>query len=588
MTANRKSRIVQNALLSYAFTFMMIELADAACMLIDGMIVSRSLGSVALASIGLANPAYYLVALLSGVFAIGMQSVCSAAMGAGDSRKISENFTCGSIMLVLIAAVMTILCFAFLHPLCILFGAGSDPELYRALADYLRGFFVGIPGFIGFRMLSPIVTLDGNKKCVTIATVAQSVLNIAGDLFTIRVLHLDTYGVGLSSGITFDIACLILLFNFARKRTSFHLCRTKFSFGKIAEMIRIGSSHLTKYGCKMLAPLLVNRVVIAIGGSAVMAAMSVKTTIANFFLVAGQGIAESVNLLSQVFFSEKDKDALHQVANFALKINILVCTSLAVAQFFCSGWIARAYMPMGTPEYALVVKVLKCFAVSITFNGFNSILLGYLQGTRKILSTNLQLVSHRLLSLALMTFVLGMLFGVDGLFIAIPISEVLALLIYAIVTLTIGRNRDRADALMLLPDDFGYGEDDSIAFNISTIEEAVGISESVGNFCESRGVEHRKAFFASLCLEETVVNIIKHGFKKDKKKHSCDVRVMIENGDVILRIRDDCRFFNMKERYDALDKDDPASHIGIKLAYRSAKEVNYVNLLNTNTLIIRI
>ena len=50
---------------------------------------------------------------------------------------------------------------------------------------------------------------------------------------------------------------------------------------------------------------------------------------------------------------------------------------------------------------------------------------------------------------------------------------------------------------------------------------------------------------------------------------------MIEDGDIVLRIRDDCRYFNMKERYEVLKNKDKFSGIGIKLVYGIAKDINY-------------
>lgn len=41
-------------------------------------------------------------------------------------------------------------------------------------------------------------------------------------------------------------------------------------------------------------------------------------------------------------------------------------------------------------------------------------------------------------------------------------------------------------------------------------------------------------------------------------------------------------------RYEAMDKEDLAANVGIRLVYGIAKDINYVNLLGTNTLIIRV
>ena len=76
--------------------------------------------------------------------------------------------------------------------------------------------------------------------------------------------------------------------------------------------------------------------------------------------------------------------------------------------------------------------------------------------------------------------------------------------------------------------------------------------------------------------------------KKDNGKHSVDVHVNYINGEIMLRIKDDCVPFNPKERASIVSGDDPLKNIGIKLVLKIAKDVNYVNLYGLNVLTIRI
>lgn len=581
--------MIRRIMLSYAFTFMMIEFADTASMVIDGLVVSRGLGPTQLASVGLADSSFQMLSIFSCMIAIGVQSLCSAAMGAGNQKRANEVFSCGLLVTVVGVAALTVLGFSCIDPLCRLFGAdGSDPVLYQGLHDYLNGWFFGIPGFIGFRMLSPIVTLDGNKQCVTVATITQSAINVLGDFLVVTVLDLGTFGIGLFSGLGFDIALLILLSNFMRKRSAFSLHLGRFDRETARSIVRIGMPKLTKYVCKMLSPILVNRTILAIGGSMAMSAMAVKHSIGGFCLIIGTGIAESVNLMTQVFYSEKDSRALKEMAKTALLANAVFCSAFALLLFLFSPLVAGFYIPPASPEYPITVLVLRCLALSLALNGINSATLCYLQGSRKIFPAHLQTASHRLVSLALCTFLLGKLFGTPGLFAAIPVSEVLVLLCYLVLALMHGKNRNPSDALMLLPENFSYREEDSLAFTLTTMDEVAGISQQIGAFCQAHGIDRRRAYYASLCAEELAGNVVGHGFKKDHKNHCCEIRVMIEDSDIILRIRDDCRYFNLKERYEAMDKDDLAANVGIRLVYGIAKDINYVNLLGTNTLIIRV
>lgn len=587
----RSESMTKRILLDYAFSFMIINLADSASMVIDGLITSRHLGPTLLAVFGLGNTSYQMIALFSGIFAIGLQTTCSGAMGTGDSQKTSRYFTSGILALSAVTLIITLFGFLCLDPLCRLFGAdGSDRLLYDGLHEYLRGWFVGIPGFIAFFVLCPLVTLDGNKRLVTAMTVLQSALNICGDYFSVTHWSGDglraIYGVGFSSGAAFDIVSVFLLFSFLRARSAFHLDVRQFRPEAVMEMLHIGLPRLTKSVCNMIAPLVINRTVIAVGGACAMAAMSVKLSISGFFFVAGSGIAESVNLLSQVFYSEKDRKALEDTARTAVGTVGAVCTALTLLLFILSPVLASIFLEKGTEEYGLTVIMLRCFSLSLPLNALNSCVLSYLQATRKLIPAHLQTVSHRFAFLALSTAVLGRLFGTVGVYAAIPVSELLVLLAYVGIALITGRGKASYDALLLLPVDFS--PDESLAFSVTDMSEVIGISEKIAEFCSSHGIDEERAVYSALCIEETAGNVVEHGFKMDSRKHRCDIRVLLEDGDVVLRIRDDCRYFNMKERYEVLKSKDKYSGIGIRLVYGIAKEVNYISLLNTNTLIIRV
>ena len=66
------------------------------------------------------------------------------------------------------------------------------------------------------------------------------------------------------------------------------------------------------------------------------------------------------------------------------------------------------------------------------------------------------------------------------------------------------------------------------------------------------------------------------------------IRVLIVNDDLILRFRDSCRLFDIRERYDSVDQKDITKNIGIRMVMRVAKDVMYMNTLNLNTTIIKI
>ena len=142
--------------------------------------------------------------------------------------------------------------------------------------------------------------------------------------------------------------------------------------------------------------------------------------------------------------------------------------------------------------------------------------------------------------------------------------------------------------LMVIPSDFGAPEDRRLDLSIRSMEDVISVSDRVQRFCLEKGVDGRRSYLAGLSMEEMAGNIVEHGFTKDKKSHSADVRVVLKDEDVILRIKDDCVPFDPGERQRMADGSDPAKNIGIRMVFRLARDVQYQNILGLNVLTVRI
>ena len=141
---------------------------------------------------------------------------------------------------------------------------------------------------------------------------------------------------------------------------------------------------------------------------------------------------------------------------------------------------------------------------------------------------------------------------------------------------------------MALPEDFGVPQDERIDISVTKMEEVINVSQRVQSFCLEKGIDKKRAYLAGLAMEEMAGNIVDHGFTKDTKDHSIDIRVVHKEDDIILRIKDDCVPFDPKVRNRITEGDDPAKNIGIRMIYRIMNDITYENLLGLNVLTIRI
>ncbi len=125
---------------------------------------------------------------------------------------------------------------------------------------------------------------------------------------------------------------------------------------------------------------------------------------------------------------------------------------------------------------------------------------------------------------------------------------------------------------------------------LHSTDEFIRSSGQVEAFCLAHDLPMKIGMHAGLCVEEMGGNIVRHGFRADRRPHSVEVRLVLQGGGVILTIKDDCIPFNPKEWYEITkpDPDDPMANIGIRMVLGLAEEVEYQNLLGLNVLKIRL
>ena len=144
------------------------------------------------------------------------------------------------------------------------------------------------------------------------------------------------------------------------------------------------------------------------------------------------------------------------------------------------------------------------------------------------------------------------------------------------------------EELMMIPEEFGVPEEDRIDVSVRTVEEVVDVAQRVQAFCLARGVDEKRAYYAGLSMEEMAGNVVEHGFSKDSRKHTVDLRTSLRRGKVILRIKDDCVPFDPQKRKELSEGEDVTKNIGIRMVYSMADSIEYRNILGLNVLTITI
>ena len=580
-------KLFQNTML----TMLVAELSGAFTAIIDGIITGQFLGPVSLAAFGIGTPYFSIASIMSGILMVGSTAMCTRAIGRGDKAELKRVFSLTIALGAAASLLLAVLGFAFADQLASLFGAkASAVSLHEETAQYLRGIFLGAPGFIMFVVLTPLLQLDGDSFRPKLASIVMAVVDIGGDVLNVTVFKGGLFGMALASTFSHYAALIVLLTHFFKKSELFGFSIREVDLKKAPALMSDGLPRAACMLCRGILPIVINSLALKLAGDSGVAAYSTMNSTSFVVGALGWGIGGAVLIMGGMTVGEQDTRGLVTVIKTALKDILVGVVILAAAVFAAAPLIARLFITEAGETRDMAALAIRCYAAALPFLAFNVSCANHFQTISRKAESYAVNICIELVCTALSALVLSSFMGVTGLWLAFPVGQALMSLVI-ILRAVFGRDKSRNGlaSYLMLPTGFGVNENDCIERSVSSMDEVVALSVDVGRFCRSHGIGKKEANRVALCIEEMAGNVIEHGFG-DGKPHHLDVRVIVKDGRTVLRMRDDCEFFDLREQAKkwSFDPEHPEKNIGVRMVMASSQDIAYTRTMKTNNLIVTV
>ena len=556
------------------------------CMLIDSIMIGRFLGVDSMTAYGLATPVLLVFAALGCLVSAGVQVVCGKTMGSGDKKGTNACFTISVILVIIISVVGMFVVLVFTDPICTMLGAGKPSpsnEVFRLTKDYLQGFIIGAPAFIAAQIMVPYMQMSGSRIRLVVAVALMTVGDIAFDILNVSVFKKGTFGMGLASSVSYYIAFVIGVAYFFKKSCIFKLDFKAVKAGLFGRLLKDGIPTLINQVSLVLLTFVLNKLLLSVSGKHAVAAYSVISTAGNICYAFSSGIAAVALTLSSILYGDEDKTSLKKLVRIMSYYAILICSVVTLIVLAAAKPMVTLFL---TDKAAndMAVTGMRWFVISLVPCALNTSLKNYYQGVGRVKLTMAISIVQNFALTALSAFVLSRFLKLTGVWMGFLFGEGITLILISVLVFV--KNKKVAineHSFALLSDDFGVSDYDCFERSINAQEDVVVVSQAASDFCYQHGLSSKLSSLIALCIEEMSNNIVAHGFK-GRKEHSIDIRVMIKNGEPVLRFRDNCANFDPVKYMELHKEDDPTAHIGIRMVMKIVKQANYVNSLGLNNL----
>jgi putative MATE family efflux protein len=210
-----KGNITQN-IIFFAIPLFIASIFQQLYSIVDTIIVSRTLGSDALAGVGATGQPTFLLLCIALGMGNGGGLIISQCFGSKNFEKLKRVIISMAYSMLALALTMSALGLVFSEKMLLLLNVPNDILPYSI--SYIRIIFVFSTGTVLFNYASSILRSTGDSKTPLYALIAASFINTGLDLFFIIVLHLGVSGAAFATVISQYVSGLICLFVLYKNR----------------------------------------------------------------------------------------------------------------------------------------------------------------------------------------------------------------------------------------------------------------------------------------------------------------------------------------------------------------------------------
>ena len=397
--------------------------------MVDGLFVSNLIGTDALSAINLTAPVIQLVTAVSTMLATGGSAVIMRKMGEHKVEEAKEDFT--FLILVNVAAgfVMCGLGYLVMEPVFTGMNLSGDVTGYCVayLSRYLL-FTVPILLMNNFTLYM----IASEKAALSLAcSVAGGVLNMVLDYVLIAVFDLGISGAAMATGLGYSVTAVVVFLVFCSRKNLLHFKKPVFRFRVLASAAANGCSEMATALVTGIVTMMFNWTMLHYVGEDGIAAVTIITYVLMFASSLYTGYSYGVAPMLSFYYGERSHDKLKKLVALSLKVIAGISVLTAAASFFLTRPLVSVFARPDHPVYDLAVTGNRICTIALLFIGFNIFASGMFTALSNGVVSAILAFSRSFVFMLFTMILLPLLLGVNGIWLATPVAECMALALSA-------------------------------------------------------------------------------------------------------------------------------------------------------------
>ncbi|MBC8560315.1 MATE family efflux transporter [Fumia xinanensis] len=425
MSNNLSKRITLPFLIKFTLPSIIVMVFTALYTIVDGFFVSNFVNTDALSAVNIVYPVINVVYAIGLMFSTGLTAIVARKVGEGRREEACRVFSFVSLCAALFGVVLTAVSFFGLDGIIRLLGSND------ALFDYCRDYALTILGFFPFSILQLLfqnmMVADGRPGLGLITSLAGGITNMILDYVFIVPMGMGVAGAALATGIGYCVPTVAGLIYFSVRRGGICFVKPLADWRSLLHSITNGSSEMVSNLAMSVTTFLFNIIMMRTLGQDGVAAITIVMYLDFLLVSVNLGYSMGVAPLISYNYGAQDNEKLKKLFRMSMMLLTGFSVLMTAGALLFPGPLSAVFAKPGTDVYRFAVHGLLIYAVSYLFKGYNifasAMFTAFSDGkTSAILS-----FLRTFLFLVVCTLGMTALFGADGVWLAAPAAEILAL-----------------------------------------------------------------------------------------------------------------------------------------------------------------
>ena len=423
-----RTKKISKLIWEYALPGIVGTVVTALYNVVDRIFIGQVEGAIAISGLAITFPVMALVSSLGMLVGSGAAARISISLGKRDHLTAEQILGSSLLLTVLLNAVFITLIYLLLEPILMAFGASS--LTYPYARSYLEIVLLGNVFVSLCYNFNAMMRSSGYPTKAMTTMLIGAVLNVILSPLFLFVFNLGIRGVAWATVISMFIGMLFVMHHFTRRSSVIRLRwkNIRLNGPIILSIISIGLSPFSMQVAASGVALLMNTSLLRYGGDLAVGAYGIVNSILMLILMVVLGLNQGTQPIIGYNYGAGNYRRVRETPFYALKMaTIFTTVGFLIGQFFPQ-LLTSAFT---SDEELLEISGtgLRLAMLALPLVGFQIVSSNFFQSIGFATKSIVQSLSRQLIFLVPGILLLPRIWGLKGLWIAIPVSDTLSALL---------------------------------------------------------------------------------------------------------------------------------------------------------------